>query len=182
MKRLRTFQTTSVDDEHEATAILKILKAHTPTSVVEEALQGGNMYRDRDNLDVLCEDLAVALAKFNPYQRKAVFEEALLKWDLETRRKLSCSASSQGLWVKMESFALKDLLMRSTKKSSQPTQVHQGWQTAWPEHKYGGECVARQSCPGTTCRTTFDNSGGVTSEDPLGGEAKEAPEEKEQRA
>ena len=117
MKRLRTFQTNSVDDEHEATAILKILKAHTPTSVVEEALQGGKMYRDRDNLDVLCEDLAVALAKHNPYQRKAVFEEALLRWDLETRRKMSSSATNQGLWVKMESFALKDLLMRSIKKA-----------------------------------------------------------------
>ena len=115
MKRLRTFQTNSVDDEHEATAILKILKAHTPTSVVEEALQGGKMYRDRDNLDALCEDLAVALAKHNPYQRKAVFEEALLRWDLETRRKMSSSATNQGLWVKMESFALKDLLMRSVK-------------------------------------------------------------------
>ena len=116
MKRLRTFQTNSLDDQHEATAILKILKAHTPTFVVEEALQGGKMYRDRDNLDALCDDLAVALAKHNPCQRKAVFEEALLRWDLETRRKMSSSATNQGLWVKMESFALKDLLMRSIKK------------------------------------------------------------------
>ena len=116
MKRLRTFQTNSLFDQHKATAILKILKAHTPTTVVEEALQGGKMYRDRDNLDALCEDLAVALAKHNPYQRKAVFEEALLRWDLETRRKMSSSATNQGLWVKMESFALKDLLMRSVKK------------------------------------------------------------------
>ena len=116
MKRLRTFQTNCVDHEHEATAILKILKAHTPTSVVEEALLGVKMYRDRDNLDVLCEDSAVGLAKHNPYQRKAVFEEALLRWDLETRRKMSRSASNQGLWVKMESFASKDLLMRSKKR------------------------------------------------------------------
>ena len=77
MKRLRTFQKKSVDDQHEATAILKILKAHTPTAVVEEALQGGKMYRDRGNLDAMCEDLAVALAKHNPYQKKAVIEEAL---------------------------------------------------------------------------------------------------------
>ena len=63
----------------------------------------------------MCEDLAVALAKRNPYQRKAVFEEALLRWDLETKHKMSSSASNQGLWVKMESFALTVLLMRSVK-------------------------------------------------------------------
>ena len=116
MKRLRTFQNNSLDDQHEATAILKILKAHTPTTVVEEALQSGKMYRDRGSLDVLCEDLAVALAKHNPYQKKAVIEEALLRWDPETRRKMSFNATNQGLWVKMECFALKDLLMRTKKK------------------------------------------------------------------
>ena len=70
MKRLRTFQTVLLDDQHEATAILKILKARTPTNVVEEALQGGKMYRDREDLDVLCEDLAVALANHNPDHKK----------------------------------------------------------------------------------------------------------------
>ena len=75
-------------------------------------------------------------------------------------------------------LCLERLVDEEHKKNSQPAQVQQGWQTTWPEHEHGGECTARQSCPGTTCRTTFDNSGGVTSEDPLGGAAKEAPEDR----
>ena len=140
------------------------------------------MYRDSDNLDALCEDLAVALAKHNPYQRKAVFEEALLRWDLETRRKMSSSATNQGLWVKMESFALKDLLMRIIKKGHNQRRYSKDGKPLGQNMNMVVNALLGSHAQGQHAEQHSTIMGGVTSEDPLGEEAKEAPEEKEQRA
>jgi len=117
MKKLRTFQVAPQDEDGEVQQIVALLKLHTPAKVISEAIEGGKLYSQRKDLQTQCESLAENLLKLNPYIKKSVLETAVGGWDQENNGKLSKGSSKPGLWVKMEAYTLKDLILKNIKKA-----------------------------------------------------------------
>ena len=120
MKRSRTFQATPSDDEALVRKVLALIKAHTPSEWILDALNGKELYLNRENLKGEGESLIKELVTLDPYLKKSVVEEALMMLDKEHNKNLSRKSKhncSQNFWTKMEAFALKDQLLRSLKKA-----------------------------------------------------------------
>jgi len=114
MKRLRTFQSSTKEVDGAVSRVLALLKAHTPTQVLEEALQGGKFYANREDEEMF-PDLQKELFDYDPYLKRSTMESALDMWDRATKGKLSSSEKNRGVWIRCQGWFLKDLVMRQMK-------------------------------------------------------------------
>jgi len=114
MKRLRTFQGSPQDEQDAVGKVLALLKAHTPSSVVSGALQGGQLYAGRKDKETFA-DLSKALFDFDPYLKRSIVEAALCKWDKETDYQLSQEETNKGAWIRHQAWVVKDLIMKQIK-------------------------------------------------------------------
>ena len=120
MKRLRTFQAPPSDDAALVRKVLVLVKAHTPSEWILEALSGKELYLNRENLKSDGGRLIKELVSLDPYIKKSTLEEALMLLDKEHNNNLSKKSkhnSSQGYWAKLEGYALKEQLLKNLKKA-----------------------------------------------------------------
>ena len=118
MKRVRAFEVSPRDVIEQATKVLSALKLHTPPDVLAGALQGSPLFSSRQALSEDCPELTKALLDLDPYMRKSTLESALSMWNEQHKEGLSKhSQQTKCMWVKMEAYALKQLLMGEMKKA-----------------------------------------------------------------
>ena len=113
MKRLRTFQSFPLEEDGEVKQIRALLKSSTPPEECAEALEGGQLFVRRPDLQESWQEAACSLTQLNQYMKKSMIEAASGCWDCQTKGNMSKHASNHGLWVKKEAYALNVLLMNS---------------------------------------------------------------------
>jgi len=103
--------------------------------------------------------LATHLAKLSPYMKKSVLTEAIDIWNQKHKCKLCGDTSNAGLWLKMEAFALKDLLMKKIKKAHNTLRYSK--ETGRPAGSNMGNVVRALLQPGSGSRESSLESGGT---------------------
>ena len=95
--------------------VVALLMSCTQPQVCAEAMEGGQLFVDKSDLQSSGQEQACNLIQLNPYKKNNMFEATVGCWDRHTTSNKSKHASNHGLWIKMEAYALKDLMMNSRK-------------------------------------------------------------------
>ena len=80
--------------------MLALLKYCTPPEVCAQAMEGGQLFVGKADVQESCQELACSLIQLNPCMQKSMLEATIGCWDRQSKGNMSQRATNHGLWTK----------------------------------------------------------------------------------